>query len=136
MFEEIIEKPARPKLLAPDTMAYIGDNVYELFIRNFLLENKLFKPNDLHKEAIKYVNATAQADFLKKIKKDLTEDELAIVRRGRNVKTGIPQNANPVDYQYSTAFEALIGYLYLAGEKERLIELFNVIKGIITKERL
>ncbi|TDX49306.1 Mini-ribonuclease 3 [Orenia marismortui] len=131
MLDKLINFPKRPNLLSPATMAYIGDSVFELFIRNLLLERRIVKPNDLHKEAIKYVNATSQSDLLKHLKGDLSDEELSIVRRGRNIKTGVPQNADPVDYQYSTAFEALIGYLYLAGKEDRLIELFTKIKEMI-----
>jgi len=134
MFDDLIEAPKRPKLLAPDTMAYIGDSVFELFVRNLILERKAAKPNQLHKEVIQYVNATAQANILELLREDLTEEELVIVRRGRNTKTGVPKNADPADYQYSTAFEALIGYLYLAGKRDRLVEVFNKIKEILSKD--
>jgi len=131
MFGELIEFPGRAELLAPDTMAYIGDSVFELFIRNLILERNMAKPNQLHQEVIQYVNATAQANLLEKLRDDLTKEELVIVRRGRNIKTNVPKNANPADYQYSTAFEALIGYLYLAGKEQRLLEVFNKIKEIL-----
>ncbi|WP_027339559.1 Mini-ribonuclease 3 [Halonatronum saccharophilum] len=131
MIDELVELPDRPELLPASTMAYIGDSVYELFIRNLLLEKNVAKPKDLHKEAIKYVNATAQANLLARIKDDLTEEEVVIVRRGRNVKGGVPKNADRADYQYSTAFEALIGYLYLAEKRDRLVELFNKIKEML-----
>ena len=134
MFKDLIEFPKRPKLLSPAIMAYIGDSLFELFIRNFLLEQKVCKPNQLHKQAINYVNATSQAKLLEEIREELTEKETTIVRRGRNVKTSIPQNANSKDYRYSTAFEALLGYLYLSKAEERLMELFDIIKTKIIEE--
>ncbi len=134
MIDRLIDFPKRPELLSPAIMAYIGDSLFELFIRNLLLERKVCKPHQLHQQAIKYVNATAQARLLERIRPDLTEEEAVIVRRGRNVKTGVPKNADPADYQYSTAFEALLGYLYLAEEEDRLIEIFNKIKQILKEE--
>ncbi|WP_408955485.1 Mini-ribonuclease 3 [Natroniella sp. ANB-PHB2] len=131
MLKKVIDFPKRPNLLSPATMAYIGDSVFELFIRNLLLERNVAKPKKLHRQAIEYVNATAQADLLEELRKHLTEEELAIVRRGRNVNTNVPSNADPGDYQYSTAFEALLGYLYLKGEEERLVEVFKLIKEIL-----
>ncbi|MCK8827995.1 ribonuclease III [Natroniella acetigena] len=131
MLKEIIDFPARPNLLSPATMAYIGDSVFELFIRNLLLERNAAKPKKLHRQAIEYVNATAQAELLEELREHLTEEELTIVRRGRNANTNVPSNADPADYQYSTAFEALLGYLYLKGEGGRLVELFELIKEIL-----
>jgi len=134
MIDELIDFPKRPELLSPAIMAYIGDSLFELFIRNLLLERKICKPHQLHQQAIKYVNATAQARLLERIKPELTKEETTIVRRGRNVKTGVPKNADPADYQYSTAFEALLGYLYLAKKEDRLFELFNRIRVILKEE--
>ncbi|MCK8816228.1 ribonuclease III [Natroniella sulfidigena] len=131
MLKEMIDFPARPNLLPPATMAYIGDSLFELFIRNLLLERNAAKPKKLHRQAIEYVNATAQAELLEQLREYLTEEELVIVRRGRNAKTNVPSSADPADYQYSTAFEALLGYLYLKGEEDRLLELFKLIKEIL-----
>ena len=114
------------KLISPLTWAYIGDAVYELYIRNYLINNTNLKPHKLHLETIKYVKAKAQAKILEKIESDLTDEEKDIVRRGRNTQThSAPKNANPEDYMYATAFEALIGYLYLTKQEERLQEILN-----------
>lgn len=100
--------------MSPLTWAYVGDAVYELYIREKLVENTKQKPHKLHLESIKYVKASAQAEILKKLEQNLTEDEKEIVRRARNTKNHhLPKNANVNDYMYSTAFEGLIGYLYL-----------------------
>ena len=115
-------------MLSPLTWAYVGDAVYELYIRTNLVNNTKLKPHKLHIESIKYVKAKAQADILKKLENDLTEEEKDIVRRGRNAENHhLPKNADPADYMYSTAFEALIGYLYLTKKDERLKEIFNKI---------
>ncbi|ADL11693.1 Mini-ribonuclease 3 [Acetohalobium arabaticum] len=132
MFNDILELPERPRLFSPETMAYIGDSIYEVFIRSYLIEQGLRKGNSLHQQAVKYVNAGAQAELLQQLESYLTEEEEAIVRRGRNSNSGsVPKNADVVDYRYSTAFEALLGYLYLEGKKVRLEEVLTEIKGII-----
>ena len=115
------------KLISPLTWAYIGDAVYELYIRNYLVNITNLKPHKLHIETTKYVKAKAQADILKQIEYQLTEEEKDIVRRGRNTQThSAPKNANPKDYMYATAFEALIGYLYLSKQDTRLKEILNM----------
>ena len=108
-------------LMNPLTWAYVGDSVYELYIRNYLVQTTNLKPHKLHIQAIKYVKAKAQREILEKIKEILTEEELEIVRRTRNTENHhIAKNANPDDYMYATAFEGLIGYLYLTKQDERL----------------
>lgn len=115
------------KLMSPLVWAYIGDSVYELHIREHLVQTTNLKPHKLHIEAIKYVKAKAQAELLKNIEPMLTDEEKDIVRRTRNTENHhLPKNANPTDYMYATAFEGLIGYLYLAGEKERLKEILKM----------
>lgn len=114
--------------MSPLTWAYVGDAVYELYIRNYLINTTNLKPNKLHREAIKYVKAGAQAEILHKIQNDLTEKEQEIVRRARNTQNHhLPKNANVHEYMYSTALEGLIGYLYLTNQKDRLDELFEKI---------
>ncbi len=113
-------------LMNPLTWAYVGDSVYELYIRNYLVQTTDLKPHKLHISAIKYVKAKAQRDILDKIKDVLTEEELEIVRRTRNVQNHhLPKNADPEDYMYATAFEGLIGYLYLCEEHDRLEMILN-----------
>ena len=95
--------------MSPLTWAYVGDAVYELYIRQHLVETTNLKPNKLHREATKFVRASAQAKILEKLKEYLTEEEQETVRRGRNTQNHhLPKNANPADYMYSTAFEGLI----------------------------
>lgn len=108
--------------ISPLTLAYLGDTVYESFIREYLIRKNIFlKINDLHKKAIKYVNAKAQSKAIKGLEEILTEEEMNVFKRGRNHKKNTSaKNASVVDYRHATGFEALIGFLYLNGEDERL----------------
>ena len=112
--------------MSPLVWAYIGDSVYELYIREHLVQTTNFKPHKLHIETIKYVKAKAQADILKNIESMLTDEEKDILRRARNTQNHhLPKNADPTDYMYATAFEGLIGYLYLTKEEKRLEEILS-----------
>ena len=113
--------------MSPLTWAYVGDCVYELYIRTKLVDTTKLKPHELHIKSVKYVKAKAQAETLKKLETILTEEEKEIVRRGRNTQTHhIAKNASMQDYMYATAFEALIGYLYLTKQDERLKEIMKM----------
>lgn len=113
--------------MSPLTWAYVGDCVYELYIRTKLVETTKLKPHELHIKSVKYVKAKAQAETLKKLETILTEEEKEIVRRGRNTQTHhIAKNASMQDYMYATAFEALIGYLYLTKQDDRLFEMMKM----------
>lgn len=114
--------------MSPLTWAYVGDAVYELYVRSYLIDTTNLKPNNLHKESIKYVKARAQAEILSNLQEILTEEERDIVRRARNTQNHhLPKNANVQEYMYATALEGLIGYLYLTKQTERLDELFKLI---------
>ncbi len=122
-------------LMSPLTWAYIGDCVYELYVRTNLVNKTNLKPHALHIKAIKKVKAKAQAEILNKIYEELTEKEKDIVRRGRNAENHhLPKNANVQDYMYSTAFEALIGYLYLTKQKTRLKEILDKSNNVLDEE--
>ena len=113
--------------LSPLTWAYVGDCVFELYIRTKLVNETKLKPHELHIKAINYVKAKFQAEMLHKIHDRLTEEEQDIVRRGRNAQNHhLPKNANVQDYMYSTAFEALIGYLYLCKKEKRVKEIIEM----------
>ena len=115
------------KTLSPLTWAYVGDCVYELYVRTHLVNKTRLKPHKLHLEAINYVKAQAQAKILQDIMESLTEEEQDIVRRTRNTENHhMPKNAEPQDYMYATAYEGLIGYLYLTKQEERLKELLDI----------
>ncbi len=120
-----------PDQLSPAVWAYIGDAVYELFIRHQLLTGGPDKTKNLHHKAISKVRASFQAELVNKIQPFLKESELEIIKRGRNVKSGhVPNGSDPITYRYSTAFEALIGYLYLKEEYSRLMELLQKTVGL------
>ncbi|MFP4078666.1 MAG: Mini-ribonuclease 3 [Candidatus Izemoplasmataceae bacterium] len=111
------------------TLAYIGDAVYELFIREALINKGHVKPDDLHKAAIRYTGAEGQKNALEIIEPMLDENERAIVRRGRNASTARrAKNATLTTYRLATGFEALIGYLYLSGKTGRMRELLEALK--------
>lgn len=109
-------------------LAYMGDAVYETYIRHHLLLKGGVKPNRLHKESTRFVSAKAQSKVIRFFLDEglLTEEEQGVVRRGRNAKSGtVPKNTDVQTYRYSTAFEALIGYLFLSDRKERMEELVS-----------
>ncbi len=113
-------------MLSPLTWAYVGDCVYELYVRTKLINETNLKPHKLHIETIKCVKASAQAEFLKKIYNNLTETEKEIVRRGRNTENHhLPKNCDVHTYMYATAFESLVGYLYLTKQNSRIKELLS-----------
>ena len=113
--------------MSPLVWAYIGDSVYEQYIRDYLVTNTKYKPHKLHVEATKFVKAAAQAKILQSLENYLTEEENEIVRRTRNTENHhVAKNANVADYSQSTGFEALIGYLYLTKQDERLEEVLNM----------
>ena len=109
-------------------LAHIGDGVYELLVRTWLCANGKSTSKGLHRETVSYVAAPAQAKAAAKLLDKLTEEELTAYKRGRNAKVNsVPKNADISDYHSATGLEALFGYLYLKGEKDRLNELFALI---------
>ncbi|MGG2972131.1 Mini-ribonuclease 3 [Geobacillus stearothermophilus] len=118
-------------------LAYIGDAVYEVYVRRHLLAMGSVRPHELHRRAIRYVSARAQARVILNLLDEgaLTEEEQAIVRRGRNAKSGtIPKNTDVQTYRHSTAFEALIGYHFLQDNGRRVDELIGRSFAIIERE--
>ena len=114
-------------------LAYLGDSVLETMIRERLILKGYEKPSKLNEEARKYVTAVNQNQAYLKIKDLLTENEEAIVRRGRNSShLNVPKSASAIEYKNATGFEALFGYLYLKGEKERILMLFSHAYGDLT----
>ncbi len=115
-------------LLSPGLLAYIGDSVYELQARRYLLAQGYRSLNKIHQGVIGFVQASAQARALRSLEDALSDQEIGIVRRGRNTKTGsVPNNADIIDYRLSTGLEALFGYHYLCGHFKRIDELWNKI---------
>lgn len=114
------------RMLSPLVWAYVGDSVYEMFVRTNLVNNSNAKPHKLHMESIKYVKAGAQAAILDKIYDSLTYEEKEIVRRGRNSENHhVAKNSSSAEYAKSTSFEALIGYLYLTKQDSRLKQILD-----------
>ena len=115
-------------ILSPLVLAYIGDGVYELFVRNRLIQEfPHTPPSKLHKLSSSCVKAHAQSNSMKALEPILNEKELSVYKRGRNAKSAtVPKNADVTDYRRATGFEALIGYLYLSKENDRLNELMNL----------
>ena len=108
-------------------LAYIGDCIYELFVRTMVVTKGNDKANHYHQKTISYVNAAAQTAMMEKIKPLLTDEERAVFRRGKNAKSPSPaKNESSHDYHIATGFEALMGYLYLSGQMERLEELIRI----------
>ena len=102
-------------------LAYIGDSVYELYVRKHIMENSHEQVNKLHKKAIKYVSAKAQAHVIAVLENKFTNEEQAIFKRGRNaVFNTVPKNTDVITYKIATGFEAVIGYLYLINDTARL----------------
>lgn len=117
----------KARLLSPITLAFVGDAVYTLFVREKIVFEKDLKGNELNKKTSAVVKATAQASYADKILPLLTEEELDIFRRARNTKKNTrAKSASVVEYNKSTGFEALVGYLYVTGEIDRLNYLLNL----------
>lgn len=109
-------------------LAYIGDCVYELLVRTHFVSAGHNHSLELHRLTVSTVNAVSQAKAAEKIKPFLTEDELAVFRRGRNAKVNsVPKNASVSEYHAATGLEALFGFLYLHGQQKRIDELFALI---------
>ncbi len=111
---------------SPLTLAFIGDGVYDLVIRTLVVERANRPPNELHRLTSAYVKAETQAKMIVALKEELTEEEAGVFRRGRNASPATTaKNASRADYHKATGFEALMGYLYLTGRSERMLELIR-----------
>ena len=114
-----------PERLAPLALAYVGDAVFELYVRSLLVK-KAGKVNQLHQKAVELVRAPAQADYYKRLEPILTEREREILHRGRNAKSRHSKTAGVQEYHRSTGFECLVGYLFLKREESRLVQLLEL----------
>lgn len=123
-----MQNNVNPSLYPATVLAYIGDAVYEVYTRTRVLDlNPTMPAHKLHIENIHYVKAHAQSNAMSAIEPILTPKELGIYKRGRNAKPAtVPKNADLTDYRRATGFEALIGYLYLAKETDRLSEILEI----------
>ncbi len=127
------DNKTNPRLLSPLTLAFVGDAVFDLMMREFFVEMANRPVSDLHSLSAKQVCAGAQARAAEKLRPLFTDEEEAIFRRGRNAHTShTPKNSSENEYHLATALEALFGYLYLNGETDRLRELFAIISEEIS----
>lgn len=129
------EKLDNPASLPALELAYIGDAVYELWARTYLCGQGICKVNDLHCKTVALVRAETQAALAQKIASSLTEEENAILHRGRNAKGRMPKHVSVQLYRQATGMEALIGYLYLQGQTERLQEVFACLLALMEEEK-
>lgn len=128
-----IMTPAEAKALGGLTLAFFGDSVYEVYVREQIVRLGTMPVDKLHKKAVQYVNAGFQSYAYDIIAEQLTEEETEIFKRGRNATgNNVPRSSNPKDYRRATGMEALFGYLYLTGQNDRIKELFE---KIYTSER-
>ncbi len=111
---------------SPLALAYIGDAVYEVLIRTMVMNRGSVQVSKMHKKTASLVNAEAQANLIMLIREELTPEELSVYRRGRNAKSvSMAKHATMAGYRKATGFEALVGYLYLTGQKDRLLALVH-----------
>lgn len=127
----------RPELINALSLAYLGDGVFEIYVREYLLvEKKIAKPDELQRAAISFVSAKAQAAFMNEAIANewVSEEEITVYKRGRNAKsTRVLKNTSVQVYHQSSGFEALIGHLYLLGNKERIEEIFDLYKEFVER---
>ena len=115
------------KTLSPLTLAFVGDCIYDLILRTVIVERHNASPNQLHREKSRLAKAPAQAEMAEVLQEHLTQEELAVYRRGRNAKSHTTaKNASVLDYRKATGLEALYGWLYLSGQEERLLQLLRL----------
>ena len=128
--ERFLQQPCDPRQLSPLTLAFMGDAVFEVFVREELVCRGNCPVNKLHRRAVEQVCCQSQAAAAQRLLPLLSQEEQDVYRRGRNAHVNhVPKNADPADYHAATAFEALFGYVYLKGELERLRLFFDTICG-------
>ena len=120
------------RTLSPLTLAFVGDCVYDLILRTVIVERHNASPNQLHREKSRLAKAPAQAEMAEALQEHLTQEEIAVYRRGRNAKSHTTaKNASVLDYRKATGLEALYGWLYLSGQEERLLQLIRISLGVL-----
>ncbi|NMA34810.1 MAG: Mini-ribonuclease 3 [Clostridiaceae bacterium] len=124
---ELPVKPGDLSTYSPLALAYVGDAVFDLYIRTLILSRGNAPVHKLHKQSVAFVKAKAQSDIIHKLLDRLDPDEQDAVRRGRNAKSGtVPKNTDIADYKYATGFETLLGYLYIRQDFDRLMEVLRL----------
>ncbi len=127
-FNSLDEKEAR--VMNPQVLAFVGDAVYSLYIRQRIVLTSNAKVKDLHSHVTGFVKARGQSNFIEKLLPVFSENEMSVFKRGRNYKTlSMAKNASPIDYKRATGLEAVFGYLYLSGNVARLNELLSMSIG-------
>ena len=123
--EQFLQTTNNPKQLSPQTLAFIGDGVYDLIVREYLVKQANRPVGELNQLKVKLVNCQSQAKYAAMLMPELTEEEISVYKRGRNAYTAnTPKNSSHADYHSATGLEALFGYLYLKNQTERIKELF------------
>lgn len=126
--ENISDGVKNPNEYSPLTLAFIGDGVYDLLVRDYLVKIANRPVGELNKMKVSFVCCEAQSKLMDALIPELSEQELSVFKRGRNAQTNsTPKNARLADYHKATGFEALFGYLYISGEQERINTLFSLI---------
>lgn len=126
MAEALKLQPVNVCAYSPLVLAYIGDAVYEVLIRTKVINRGSMQVNKMHKKSASLVKAESQANMIKVLQEELTEEELSVYKRGRNARSAtMAKHATMIDYRMATGFEALIGYLYLQSRYERLLTLIH-----------
>lgn len=124
-----------PLQMNTTVLAYLGDAVYELYIREHVIHTGKIRTDFLHRESVRYVRASAQAKIIRELFDTLPQEQQALVKRARNHKSATkPKNADPVEYKWATAFEALVGYLYLSEKKDELTALLENALRVIDQK--
>ena len=127
----------KPELINPLALAYLGDGVFEVYVREYLIvEKAITKPDLLQKNAIRFVSAKAQAAFMKYAIENeyVSVEEIRIYKRGRNAKSSrVMKNTSVITHNQSSGFEALIGHLYLLKDEKRIEEIFEMYKEFVMK---
>lgn len=129
-----IENVTNPKQMSPLTLAFLGDAVFELMVRERLVQKGSAPVNKLHKQAVGMVCATAQFKAMEVLAPLLTEEETAIYKRGRNTHNNVPKNADPAEYRAATGLETLFGFLHIKGDTNRARDLFEAIWNYVQNE--
>ncbi len=128
MFSLLENEGIEPKNINPLLLAYIGDSVFDLMVKQKMLISGEVNLKSIHKKTVAVVCCTSQSAYMERLMPILTEEEMEFYKRGRNANIShVPKQASPIEYKRATGFEALIGYLYLSKKTERLSEIFNII---------
>lgn len=121
---------ADARVLSPQVLAFVGDGVYSLYIRHKIVGSSNLKGKSLHDHATNFVKASGQSNFINKLLPMFTETELGVFKRARNHKTlSQSKNSSIIDYRRATGLEAVLGYLYLSGQTDRLNEILEMSIG-------